>query len=161
MWLPYWRKRRLPITDPIRQTKTGSVASNSPKRGNAFTADTADAWSGVRAWPRTRPSAAGQTGGRSPDSRILSDTGGAAHAAAWGVVGVAVGGFAGGRGRVVLRDLPRLRGIGVIRALEAKGFDKHTRLFRLVDKAYDAMHTLHLELHYSACERGVWRREED
>ena len=46
------------------------------------------------------------------------------------------------------------------RRLEAKGFDKHTKRFRLVEKTYDAMHSLHLELHYIACERGVWRRED-
>ena len=34
-----------------------------------------------------------------------------------------------------------------MQGLEAKGFDQHSKLFRLVDKAYDAMHSLHLELH--------------
>ena len=47
------------------------------------------------------------------------------------------------------------------RRLEAKGFEKHTKLYRLVDKAYDAMHGLHLELHYISCGRGVGRPSED
>jgi hypothetical protein len=33
------------------------------------------------------------------------------------------------------------------RRLEAKAFDHNSKLFRLVDKACDAMHSLHLELH--------------
>ena len=47
------------------------------------------------------------------------------------------------------------------RRLEAKGFDQNRKLYRLDDKAYDAMHSLHLDLHYIACERGVGRRDED
>jgi hypothetical protein len=47
------------------------------------------------------------------------------------------------------------------RRLEAKGLDRHSKLFRLVDKAYDAMHSVHLELHYISSKRGVGRRDED
>ncbi len=47
------------------------------------------------------------------------------------------------------------------RRLEAKAFDHNSKLFRVVDKAYDAMHSLHLELHYISCGRGVGRPNED
>jgi hypothetical protein len=47
------------------------------------------------------------------------------------------------------------------RRLETKRFDQNSKLFRLVDKAYDAMHSLHLELHYISCKCGVERRDED
>jgi hypothetical protein len=47
------------------------------------------------------------------------------------------------------------------RRLEAKAFDKQSKLFRLVEKAYDAMHSLHLELHYISCGRGVGRSNDD
>ena len=56
----------------------------------------------------------------------------------------------------ILRFLYRCK-----RRLEAKGPDQNSKLFRLVDQAYDATHSLHLKLHYIACERGVGRREED
>ena len=38
---------------------------------------------------------------------------------------------------------------------------KNSKLVRVVDKAYDAMRSLHLELHYIACGHGVGRRDGD
>jgi hypothetical protein len=46
------------------------------------------------------------------------------------------------------------------RRLDARGFDQKSAIYQAVDKAYSAMHELHITLHYHACGRGVWRREE-
>ena len=47
------------------------------------------------------------------------------------------------------------------RRLERLGFDRHTGIYRIVDNAHDAMHNLFIELHYTACGRGVRRRDDE
>ena len=62
-----------------------------------------------------------------------------------------------------LRDLVQPMLGFLLRAQAAgpgEGFQQHSKLLRLVDKAYDAMHSLHIELHYISCKRGVGRRDE-
>jgi hypothetical protein len=46
------------------------------------------------------------------------------------------------------------------RRLDARGFDQRSTIYQDVEKAYDTMHELHMTLHYAACGRGGWRREE-
>jgi hypothetical protein len=43
------------------------------------------------------------------------------------------------------------------RRLDSRNFDPKSRLYGLVDKAYDALHSLHVELHYLSCSHGVGR----
>jgi hypothetical protein len=50
---------------------------------------------------------------------------------------------------------------GCRRRLEARGFHPSSKLYQLVNKAYDALHSLHIELHYMACKSGVWRPKEE
>ena len=50
---------------------------------------------------------------------------------------------------------------GCRRRLEALGFDQNSALFRAVDKAYSAMHGLHVDLHYESCKSGVYRPSDD
>jgi hypothetical protein len=45
------------------------------------------------------------------------------------------------------------------RRLDALGFDQKGPIYRAVDKAYGAMHELHITLHYESCGRGVGRRD--
>jgi hypothetical protein len=44
--------------------------------------------------------------------------------------------------------------------LDALGFNQKGEICQAVEKAYNAMHELHINLHYAACGRGVWRRPE-
>jgi hypothetical protein len=46
------------------------------------------------------------------------------------------------------------------RRLDARGFDQKGAIYQAVEKAYSAMHELHITLHYHACGRGVGRRGE-
>jgi hypothetical protein len=46
------------------------------------------------------------------------------------------------------------------RRLDAPGFDQKGSIDEAVDKAYSAMHELHITLHYHLCGRGVGRRHE-
>jgi hypothetical protein len=39
--------------------------------------------------------------------------------------------------------------------LDTRGFDPKSTFYALVAKAYDAVHALHVELHYMSVERGV------
>ncbi|MGO9916327.1 MAG: hypothetical protein ACLQIB_16725 [Isosphaeraceae bacterium] len=41
------------------------------------------------------------------------------------------------------------------RRLDALGFDRQGMIYQAIDKAYCAMHELHIELHYESCGRGV------
>jgi hypothetical protein len=41
------------------------------------------------------------------------------------------------------------------RRLEARNFDEQSAIFQAVDKAHSAIHSLHVELIYQACGRGV------
>jgi hypothetical protein len=41
------------------------------------------------------------------------------------------------------------------------GFLTDDPLYQLVDKAYDRLHKLCVELHYLSCDGGVGRKEED
>jgi hypothetical protein len=50
---------------------------------------------------------------------------------------------------------------GCRRRLEARGFHPSSKLYQLVNAAYDALHSLHIELHYIACKCGVWRPKEE
>jgi hypothetical protein len=43
------------------------------------------------------------------------------------------------------------------RRLDERGFDPRSKFYQSVCTAYDAMHTLHLELHYESCGRVVRR----
>jgi hypothetical protein len=44
------------------------------------------------------------------------------------------------------------------RRLEERGFDSTSQLYQAVDKAYDAIHSLYVRLHYDSCGRGVGRQ---
>jgi hypothetical protein len=39
--------------------------------------------------------------------------------------------------------------------LDQRGFDSNGRLYKLVDATHDALHKLHMELHYISCGSGV------
>jgi len=41
--------------------------------------------------------------------------------------------------------------------LDALGFDDKGVIYRAIDKAYCAIHELHMTLHYESCGRGVGR----
>jgi len=51
--------------------------------------------------------------------------------------------------RPMLHFLHRCR-----RRLDALGFDEKGAIYRAIDKAYCAMHELHMTLHYESCDRG-------
>jgi len=44
--------------------------------------------------------------------------------------------------------------------LDALGFDEKGVIYQSIDKAYSAMHALHMTLHYESCSRGVGRPSE-
>jgi hypothetical protein len=61
------------------------------------------------------------------------------------------------RVRPMLRFLFRCR-----KRLDARGFDPKSKLYKAVANAYEAMHSLHVELHYESVGQGVGRpRNED
>jgi hypothetical protein len=41
------------------------------------------------------------------------------------------------------------------RRLDALGFDEKSAIYQAIDKAYCAMHDLHMKLHYESCGHGV------
>jgi hypothetical protein len=43
------------------------------------------------------------------------------------------------------------------RRLDALGFDEKGAIYQAIDKAYCAMHDLHMKLHYESCGHGVGR----
>ena len=45
--------------------------------------------------------------------------------------------------------------------LDVLGFEEKGAVYQTIDKAYFAMHALHMTLHYEACGRGVGRPSED
>jgi hypothetical protein len=47
------------------------------------------------------------------------------------------------------------------RRLDTRGFDPKSPLYTAVAKAYDAMHGLHVELHYLSVRRGVGKPQEE
>jgi hypothetical protein len=47
------------------------------------------------------------------------------------------------------------------RRLDVRGFDAKSEVYREIDKAYCAMHSLHVTLIYEACGRGVEKPGED
>jgi hypothetical protein len=47
------------------------------------------------------------------------------------------------------------------RRLDARGFDQKSAIYQAIDKAYCAMHELHMTLHYESCGRGVGRTSEE
>ena len=47
------------------------------------------------------------------------------------------------------------------RRLDALGFDEKGVVYRAIDKAYCAMHELHMTLHYESCGRGVGRESQE
>jgi hypothetical protein len=54
------------------------------------------------------------------------------------------------------RVRPMLRFLYLCRKrLDTRGFDPHGKLFTIVDKAYNAVHSLHVELHYQSIDHGV------
>jgi hypothetical protein len=55
-----------------------------------------------------------------------------------------------------LRFLPRCRD-----RLHALGFDPKCKLYQGVQDAYDAMHSLSIELHYQSIKSGVGRPEKE
>jgi hypothetical protein len=58
--------------------------------------------------------------------------------------------------RPILHFVLRCRG-----RLERLGFDKSSAVYRAVDKAYCALHGLHVELHYESCESGTYKPRDD
>jgi hypothetical protein len=54
--------------------------------------------------------------------------------------------------RPMLHFLHRCR-----RRLDTLGFDSRGPIYQVIDKAYCAMHDLHMKLHYESCGRGVGR----
>jgi hypothetical protein len=46
------------------------------------------------------------------------------------------------------------------RRLDALGFEPKSPIFQAIDKAYCAVHDLHMKLHYESCGRGVGRASE-
>ena len=59
------------------------------------------------------------------------------------------------RVRPMLHFLHRCR-----RRVDALGFDEKGGIYQAIDKAYCAMHELHMKLHYESCGHGVGRAEE-
>ncbi len=56
------------------------------------------------------------------------------------------------------RVRPMLRFLFLCRKrLDARGFDPKSKLYAAVANAYDAMHGLHIELHYESIAHGVAR----
>jgi len=47
------------------------------------------------------------------------------------------------------------------RRLDVLGFDQKGAIYQTIDKAYCAMHDLHMKLHYESCGRGVGRASEE
>jgi hypothetical protein len=60
------------------------------------------------------------------------------------------------RVRPMLHFLLRCR-----RRLDVLGFDPNGAIYQTIDKAYCAMHALHMTLHYEACGHGVGKPSED
>jgi hypothetical protein len=58
--------------------------------------------------------------------------------------------------RPMLHSLYRCR-----RRLDALGFDDKGVIYRSIDKAYCAMHELHMTLRYESCGRGVGRASDE
>ena len=55
----------------------------------------------------------------------------------------------------IQRIRPMLRFLHLCRKrLDARGFDSKSTLYAAVAKAYDAVHGLHVELHYLSVRRG-------
>jgi hypothetical protein len=46
------------------------------------------------------------------------------------------------------------------RRLDARGFDPNGPIYQAIDKAYCAVHSLHVTLHYESCSHGVARADE-
>jgi hypothetical protein len=46
------------------------------------------------------------------------------------------------------------------RRLDVLGFDAKSPIYQVIDKAYCAMHDLHMKLHYESCGHGVGRAGE-
>jgi hypothetical protein len=56
------------------------------------------------------------------------------------------------------RIRPMLRFLYLCRKrLDTAGYDPECKLYAAVDKAYDAIHSLHIELHYQSVGHGVAR----
>ncbi len=47
------------------------------------------------------------------------------------------------------------------RRLDVRGFDAKSEVYREIDKAHCAMHSLHVTLIYEACGRGVGKASDD
>jgi hypothetical protein len=47
------------------------------------------------------------------------------------------------------------------RRLDALGFDQKGAIYQAIDKAYCALHELHMKLHYESCGRGVGRTSDE
>jgi hypothetical protein len=47
------------------------------------------------------------------------------------------------------------------RRLDTLGFDAKGPVYQVIDKAYCAMHDLHMKLHYESCGRGVGRPSDE
>lgn len=58
--------------------------------------------------------------------------------------------------RPMLHFLHRCR-----RRLDALGFDEKGAVYQTVDRAYCALHDLHMRLHYESCGHGVGRPTEE
>jgi hypothetical protein len=48
-----------------------------------------------------------------------------------------------------------------LRRLDARGFDDKGVIYQAIDKAYCALHKLHIELHYESCGHGVGETSEE
>ena len=58
--------------------------------------------------------------------------------------------------RPMLHFLHRCR-----RRLDVLGFDEKGAIYQTIDKAYCAMHDLHMKLHYESCGHGVGKPGDD
>jgi hypothetical protein len=47
------------------------------------------------------------------------------------------------------------------RRLDARGFDPKGPIYQAIDKAYCAMHSLHISLHYESLGHGIWTRDKE
>jgi hypothetical protein len=47
------------------------------------------------------------------------------------------------------------------RRLDVLGFDDQGVIYQAIDRAYCAMHELHMKLHYESCGRGVGRANDE